>query len=198
MLVDGNWWQNEAAGIFEDMAAEYGEEAEMETRRFGMMPFPKAHQGKLGEMTLLTYQGHIGFVNAHVDESKKALAKSFVQYCYTDKAMREYTLATNICRPMQYDMGEDYDYLTAHGKTCVDLHMSATKVSMESAAPINKNHNVDIWYAPKLWLTNVGGEGHTYPSTAIGQKGVTAEEYFKGLSTNWTPTLWSSTFKNIK
>lgn len=197
MLVDGNWWQSEAKGVFADWEAEKGAEASMQNRKFGMMPLPKSSADKLGEMTLLTYQGHIGFINSHIAEGKVDLAKAFLQYCYTEPALRTYTLTTNVCRPVTYSMGEDYEKLSSHGKICYDLHGSAQKVSMESAAKINRNYNTEIWYAPLLWQSNVGGTTYTYPSTAMINGKISAKDYFTGLSTYWTPATWAATFKNI-
>lgn len=197
MLVDGNWWQSEAKGVFADWEAEKGAEASMQNRKFGMMPLPKSSSDKLGEMTLLTYQGHIGFINSHIAENKIDLAKAFLQYCYTEPALRTYTLTTNVCRPVEYSMGDDYEKLSSHGQICYDLHLSAKKVSMESASKINRNYNTEIWYAPNLWLSNVNGTTYTYPSTAMINGNISAQDYFTGLSRYWTPEVWAATFKNV-
>lgn len=197
MLVDGNWWQSEAKGVFADWEAEKGAEASMQNRKFGMMPFPKASAEELGPMTLLTYQGHVGFINSHIDAEKVDIAKAFLQYCYTEEALRTYTVTTNICRPVTYDMGDAYDQLSTHGKMCVDLHTSANKVSMESASKINRNYNTQIWYAPELWKSTVGGTTYTYPSLAMINNGISAEDYFMGMRAYWTPSVWSATFKNV-
>ena len=197
MLVDGNWWQSEARGVFNDWEAEKGEEASMQNRKFGMMPFPKASKEELGPMTLLTYQGHIALINSHVPEYKENLAKAFLQYCYTEKALRTYTLTTNICRPVTYSMGDDYEKLGTHGKMCVDLHNSANKVSMESSSKINRNYNVDIWYAPKLWNSTVDKSTYVYPSLAMINNGISAQDYFMGMRNYWTPSVWKATFKDV-
>jgi len=197
MLVDGNWWQSEAKGVFNEWEAEKGECASLQNRKFGMMALPKADESKTGNMTLLTYQGHIGVINSHIEDYKINLAKSFLQYCYTEKALRTYTLMTNICRPVTYSMGDDYNKLSSHGKICCDLHVGANKVSMESSSKINRNYNTEIWYAPNLWTSTVGGTTYKFPSTAMINSGISAEDYFLGLSGYWTKGVWNGTFRNV-
>lgn len=196
MLIDGNWWQSEAKGVFNDLVAEKGEEASAKNRKFGIMPLPK-FDGKAADYTLLQNTGYIGFINSKVPENKKMLAKAFLQYCYTDEALKTYTATTNICRPVRYDMGERYSELGSWGKIMVDLHQNAKFAYQDSPSKIMQNYSTDLWYSPRLWMSVVDGETHTYPSKAMIDKKVSAQKYFEGLSAYWTESVWKNKFQNV-
>lgn len=196
MLIDGNWWQSEAAPVFNELVAEKGEEASIRQRKFGVIPFPKAN-GETGEMTLLQNTGFISFINANVPENLAGVAKAFLQYCYTDEAMRQYTLTTNVCRPLKYDMGDKYEQLGPWGKQMADFHKNAKIAYMDSASKIMQNYSVDLWYPPLLWLSKTGKKTYTYPSTAMIQDSVGAKNYFEGMSAYWTESVWKNKFRNV-
>ena len=195
MLIDGNWWQSEAKGVFNDLAAQYGEEASMKNRRFGLMPLPKVEE--TGDYTILQLTGDIAFINAKIPEEKVSAAKAFLQFCYTEESLIEYTAVTNVCKAVDYSMGDRKSELSSWGQTMVDMHENAKKAVQDSASRIMQNYSTDLWYSPKLWLSTVSGETFTYPSTAMSGQGVTAQEYFEGLSTYWTETVWKNHFKNV-
>lgn len=197
MLIDGVWWQSEAKGTFTELAAEKGPEASMKNRKFGLMPLPKADREHLGDYTVLSLTGDIGFINAKIAENKKDLAKAFLQFCYTNESCVEYTQTTNVCRPVSFDMGDAYGELSSWGQMVVDIHNNAVKAYQDSDSKIMRNYSVDLWYAPNLWLSVVNGRTQTYPTKAMIDNKVSAEDYFKGLSAYWTPAVWANKFKNI-
>ncbi len=196
MLLDGNWWQSEAKSVFNDLVAEEGDGASAQNRQFGIMPLPKATD-TTGDYTILQNTGYIGFINGKISESKKDLAKAFMQYCFTDAALKEYTKTTNICRPVEYDMGESYNELSSWGKAMVDLHENANFAFQDSSSKIMQNYSTDLWYSPRLWLSTVNGKTYTYPSTAMINDKVTAQAYFEGLSAYWTESVWKNKFQNV-
>ncbi len=196
MLIDGNWWQSEAKSVFNELVAEKGDSASAQNRKFGIMPIPKV-TAEAGDYTLLENTGYIGFINGNIDSSKIDLAKAFMQYCYTDKALIEYTKTTNICRPVSYEMGDAYDELSSWGKTMVDLHQNADFAYQDSSSTIMQNYSTDLWYSPRLWYSVVNGKTYTYPTTAMINDSVSAKDYFNGLSAYWTESVWKNKFQNV-
>lgn len=195
MLIDGNWWQSESKDVFNDLVAEEGQEASALNRKFGLMPLPKVKEA--GEYTLLQNTGYITFINPRVADYKVNLVKEFLQYCYTDRALVEYTKSTSICRPVAYDMGDSYDELSTWGKSMVDLHANANFAYQDSSSKIMQNYSVDLWYSPYLWYSVVNGKTYTYPSTAMINDSVSAQAYFEGLADYWTPAVWKNKFQNV-
>ncbi|MGF7141717.1 hypothetical protein HNQ56_000127 [Anaerotaenia torta] len=196
MLIDGNWWQSEAKGVFNDLAAQHGEEASVKNRRFGLMPLPKVKEA--GEYTILQLTGDIAFINAKTPAEKVNLAKAFLQFCYTEESLVEYTTVTNVCRAVDYEMGDKKEELSAWGKTMVDMHENARKAIQDSASPMMQNYSTDLWYSPRLWLSTVNGETFTYPATAMINENIKAEDYFEGLSAYWTESVWKNHFKSVQ
>ena len=196
MLIDGNWWQSEAKGVFNELVAEKGEEASAQNRKFGIMPLPK-YSNTPGEYTLLQNTGYVTFVNPRVADYKVNLVKEFLQYCYTDKALAAYTKTTSICRPVAYDMGDSYNELSSWGKYMVDLHQNAQFAYQDSSSKIMQNYSVDLWYSPRLWYSVTNGKTYTYPSTAMINDSVSAKDYFEGLESYWTPSVWKNKFQNV-
>ena len=199
MLIDGNWWQSEARGVFNELAAIHGEEASMKNRKFGLMPLPKVSSQHTndGVFTILQSTGDIAFIRKGIAEFKINLAKSFLQFCYTEESLREFTVITNMCRPVSYEMGERFDELSTWGKTMVDIHKYAETAYRDSDSLIMQNYPTDLWYSPRLWMSTVGGKTYTYPTFAMINDGVSARNYFNGLSAYWTPTVWSNKFKLV-
>ena len=198
MLVEGNWWEKEASGTFLAMEAENGEEDSMYSRRFGMMPLPKPTAEKVGEpFTVLERCVGDGFVNANVAEHKIALAKSFVQFMFTDESCKEALEINGMCMPFDVDIGDAYDTLTPWAKTSYDLATNAVTATMYSKSRIMQNYSTDLWYSPNLWLSKVGGSTHTYPSKAMIDNGVSAKNYFSGLQAYWDEGTWLNKFTDV-
>ncbi len=198
MLVEGNWWGAEARGTFLELSAEYGDGDSMETRRFGMLPLPKATADKVGERyTFLERCVGDGFVNGNIAEYKKNLAKSFVQFMFTDESCVEYLKINSICMPIEFDIGDEYSSLTPWGKNMYDLKENAVTATMYSRSKIMQNYSTDLWYSPNLWLSKIGGTTYTYPSFAMINNGASAKTYFDGLSAYWTEDTWKSKFTDI-
>ena len=128
---------------------------------------------------------------------KVNLVKEFLQYCYTDKALAAYTKTTSICRPVAYDMGDSYNELSSWGKYMVDLHQNAQFAYQDSSSKIMQNYSVDLWYSPRLWYSVTNGKTYTYPSTAMINDSVSAKDYFEGLESYWTPSVWKNKFQNV-
>ena len=198
MLVEGNWWQKEALGTFQAMEAENGAEDSVYTRRFGMLPLPKPTQEKVGEpFTLLERCVGDGFINGNVADYKLNLAKSFVQFIFSDESCKMELEINGMARPANFDIGDAYDSLTPWGKTSYDLAKNAVMASMYSESKIMQNYASQLWYSPNLWLSKVGGTTYTYPTKAMIDNKVTGKAYFTGLQNYWTESVWSSKFTAI-
>ena len=109
-LMEGVWWENEAAesGTFRELE-EYGETRE--SRRFGWLPFPKASEDRVGQKRTIadTSENSTAFINAKLegDEARLKMAKTFLQFCYTDNELQEFTVNTSTMRPVKYAMPQD-------------------------------------------------------------------------------------------
>ena len=198
MLVEGNWWQKEALGTFQDMEAANGIQDSVYTRRFGILPLPKPTQEKVGEpFTILERCVGDGFVNAFVPEYKINLAKSYVQFSFTDESCIEFLQINSSVQCADYDIGDAYDTLTPWGKTAYDISNNTVLATMYSESKIMQNYSGDLWWSPNVWFSKIGGTTYTYPSKAMIDFHVSAMDYFNGLQEYWTPTTWANKFTAV-
>lgn len=105
ILVDGDWWLQEADDTFKDTQNDYGSKYE---RNFKWMPLPKATLEKVGE-NACDYDDTNGmcFVSSNIDDEKLPLAIDFVQFLNSGEQLVKYTQITNTLRPLNYDMTEE-------------------------------------------------------------------------------------------
>lgn len=94
-LVDGNYWECEARGIFNSIDKEYSENDEysFENRRYGIMPMPWYSEEVAAKndykQTVLSHVAHM-FVKKDLSEGVKAAAIKFVQFISNRDKLAEF------------------------------------------------------------------------------------------------------------
>jgi hypothetical protein len=135
MLVEGNWWMEEATKVFNDMSDIPG--TSKTERNLKFMPYPKATEAQVGErQTILSANNTLAGINANIanDKDKVKLAKMFLQFCNTDESLIEFVETTNMFRGFQFDIPQDrYDKLTPFAKSNVDMMKTSDIVYPYSA-----------------------------------------------------------------
>ena len=111
MKIDGSWWYREAGSALKDSYINY---IGAENRDFAVMPLPWKVTGTVTEgngrkNTLNDVTYAFAFINGKLanDPKKAALAKLFLQYCYTDESLQEFTMTTNAFKALSYELTED-------------------------------------------------------------------------------------------
>lgn len=180
MLVEGNWWMEEATKVFNDMSDIPG--TSKTERNLKFMPYPKATQAQVGEkQTLLSANNTLAGINANIagDADKVRLAKMFLQYCETDESLIEFVETTNLFRGYQFDIpAARYDALTPYAKSNVDMMRTSDIVYPYSATDAFYTHAATL--AP-ISLFNVE-TGYQIPIVSF-KDGVSALDYFDKLKT---------------
>lgn len=195
MLVDGNWWEREAdsTNTFAGLK-KYG--YNKEDMKFGLMPFPKATDEKVGEKrTVVSINDSLCCINAKSSGVRLQLAKLFLQFCHTDESLADFTASTSVTKPFKYTMTDaQLSGLTHYGKELYDL---------------KTNENVDVVYPysdSKVFLNNFASfhpsewswtinEGKV-PATIFKDKNMTSKQYFEKLYPAYVPK-WN-TYKDKK
>lgn len=194
MIVDGNYWWNEASEAYRRSVNQYGERAE--TRNFAYMPLPTAVNDEdfvAGETPVLRdVMRSYCFVNANIadDPVKVRLAKLFVAFCYSDEALQDFTVHTGLAKGLNYELtGEQYNALGSLGKSCWDVRQRATIVRQLSANRMLIENETALTY--DVYSSTVANQPYLTPFTAF-RAGVSAADYFKGM---WiTPETWSENY----
>ncbi|PWM75295.1 MAG: hypothetical protein DBX59_02380 [Bacillota bacterium] len=186
MLVEGNWWVNEASPTFKSMAAKY-KGSSLNERRLALMPMPKATEEQIGEpQTMVDQARSLSCINANIDKTKIQLAKTFLQYCETQESLLETFLTTNILRGFEVDTSAVYDTLSTYGKSVVDT----TGVKANKVIPLS---SCDVFYrnySAFLSTQLLATKEYTAPSSAF-KDGVTSAELFNKLQNKYNEETWA-------
>ncbi len=104
MLLDGDWWENEARENFNTMgsganASRYG----YGVRNFNIMPIPYMEGQKSEQRMLYSFNGgRIAFINKNT--AVPDVAKKFVQFQHQNSCLSIFTGATGSVLPYDYDL----------------------------------------------------------------------------------------------
>lgn len=177
MLVDGNWWYNEAKTAIKESYS-YG--AAAYNRRFGYMPIPTAQttaQAEAGkEMKLLNRYNSYVFIRATIDPNKISAAKEFLKFCYLPENLQQFTMDTGLHKAVEYTMTkEQLAQLPYETKQIMEYKMKHGSYDARSTSPIYIQNEGEI-----LTASVVNGYGYDYPTDAFKNK-VSAKDYFKGM-----------------
>lgn len=191
MLCDGVWWEMEAAESFKNMVDEKGDGFSKYNRKFAFMPLPRATQAKVDEAAAAEenarytlYDGiySLCFMKANVEEWKKPLALDFIQFCNTDESLVEFTTVTNTVKALNYTLNEDEKrQLTNFGRSLVELKEASQIVYPFSTNTLYAN-NQSFFMTHSQFYSNVSGKEYQWPSLAMHEDNVTAEQYFNGMT----------------
>ena len=193
MLVDSNYWLNEADEAIRSSIEDYPETAQ--NRRFGYMPLPMYFDGEVPanhdkKQVMVHLLDAYGFINANIadNENKVRLAKLFLQYCYSDEILLEFTEATNTIKPLKYEYEAALDSFNSYAKTIYDVRKDADQVFKYTTDPMFLE-NVEV--VPDL-KSVIEETTYTQPVDAY-KEGYRALDYFKGMQMNQAD--WEEKFK---
>lgn len=134
MFIDGNYWECEAAlaGYVSKFENKYTIECS-----YGFMPVPKVDESRIGEpLTVTDKEQNIAFIASNVPEYKKQLALDFLQYCYSDEKLVEFTSITGLPKALQYEVSADkLSQVSDYSKSLWDVHSNAKMVYAVSGSP---------------------------------------------------------------
>ena len=193
MIIEGSFWENEARknNIFENSVNSFGSRAE--NRNFGIMSLPLGNDGQAKKTTLLDNALSYAFVNANIksNENLVKLSKRFVQYCYTDESLKEFTITTNMTKAVNYSLTDaDYNSLSAYGKQLWDLRKASDVVYQISDSKIFMN-NPTMFDFSNRFTSVVGGNTYLLPITAY-RANVSSKDFFNGMKK--TEQSWNTDY----
>ena len=100
MLVEGSWWNSEATPAYKGN--------EKMSKKFGILPTPKPTASQIGEgNTTLADRDSSMFINSACPENLLGVAKTFLSYLNSDKAMNTFSRYTDMMRMMDYELSEE-------------------------------------------------------------------------------------------
>ncbi len=192
MLVDGTWFENEATGIYNDMASVYGESvASKDARRFAIMPMP-SYSADVTTNTYVAQNDSFCFGNANCAAEKQDIVKKFIMFCHTNESLKTFQKVVGVPRPFEYSFtDEEFAELTYFSQSTYYNHKHADFVAPYSTESSYLNNSdrfaLDQW----SFRSMIGTSTKANPLDVFRQeKSITAEAYFTGLQ-HVQATEWS-------
>ena len=177
MMIEGTWWEEESNSIFEEMEADYGEEASRSARNFGLLPLPKVNASYAGPQTMYDMHSTLIMINGNCDAAHADIAKKFVQYITTDEALQLFHTTTGVGRGYEYDLTpEQQESLTSFGKSIYALQKGAVTVTDDP-----KNAEAYNWKAKNTYELFATVKYRSPISAFISSSGPSAKAYFEGI-----------------
>ncbi len=192
MMIEGSYWYNEATEALKRSVNTYKEQAE--GRKFGWMPLPIQYKGSVTEgngrkNTVLETLNSVAFINAKYknDPVTLDLAKKFLQFCYTDESLVEFSVTTGLPKCVNYTIPQDKLALIDNyfQRDVLDTKMNSDVVYPYSDNPIYVNDQNAFMFnqGSPVWEGTYNGRTSTNYYTAY-RAGVSAKDYFFAASTS--------------
>lgn len=193
MLADGTYWINESKGVFEDIAAQYGEEYSQMNRKLAVMPIPKVSVEQIGEpFTVCDGLNSLGFINANCQGAQLEIAKKFLQFVNTDESLREFTVTTNTVKGLNYELQEsDMEKMSNFGKNLYEIKTSGNVVYPFSTNSRFINNQLTLSYG-MLYDSKIGGTVYNHVANELRGGKVSAKNYFLGLQAQYDKAWWDN------
>lgn len=204
MMMEGTYWRNEAEDAY--TFVNYPELADVET---AYMPLPVQVTGSVTEgngkaPTVIDIHSAYGFINANVEEKHGTevaqLAKEFLQFCYSDVELAEFTRNSTMCRDLTYTIGDAtdpdsvYSALSSYSQSTWDIKKYGKVVNPISAEPEYINNPGEFHMTDQhIWQTEFldGNAKLKAPDVAFRNGGYTVKQYFDSMkkSADWWDAL---------
>lgn len=182
MLVDATWWENEASGIFSEMADLGGSGYAKGQRRFAFLPTPKA-EGASQNTTLLSVSGHsVAMISANT--TKLEAAKKFIAFAHTDANLAAFTKETGVIRPFNYEIPQqDLDTMTPFAKSIFNVYNRPdTDVVYNTVYSAPARINMPSYFVDWSWGAELSGGPTKEPIKAFREdKNLTVAQYVEGM-----------------
>ena len=201
MIIEGEWWENEAREFFTEMETQYRDpNLGYGKRDFRYMPLP-AFEDQASEKSVFSGfgLGTIAFMNKN--SVKKDLAGKFLQYVYSQEGASIFTTKTG------EQLAVDYSLTSGQLSSMTKFAQDLWQVKRGGDAIIYRPVNFS-GYA-KFGTLKMGGAGGELIST-IGtttyrealasfyqSSGLTVQAYFNGMKDYYTPGAWKTSYDDF-
>lgn len=196
MLIDGSWWFNEATKTFDAMSNIPG--ASATERRLSVLPIPKATVGDIGVSTYFNNYMTELCIKSNIAPEKIECAKQFIRYCRTNEALSSFTADTSTTVPYEYTLeAKDEARISYYGAQLYKRHTESVKVSAWAKSKVYLADTSIHTIPTDAWNSVVGNDSFNLVTEAFKNDGITAKQYFEGLSTYTSKSAWESKYAAV-
>jgi ABC-type glycerol-3-phosphate transport system substrate-binding protein len=201
MIIEGSYWYNEAveSGAVKRSVNVYKEKAQ--NRNFAWMPLPRQIKGTVIEgngkkNTLIEELGSFCFINGTIKDKPNIinLAKTFLQFLYTDENLVKFTLITGVAKGVNYQIPSDkLATMNKYYQSLYKIRQDSDIIYPYSNHPIfvNNQSSFSSSATGNYWQSTIEGTPYAYPYPAF-DAGKNAVQYFEGMKK--TQSQWSNLY----
>lgn len=196
MILEGEWWENEARATFNEMGSidsdlAYGK------RNFKFMPMPSIEGQKSDKHVITSFSnGSVAFVNKN--STNKELAKLWIQFMHQNSSLATFTTYTGSVLPYSYTLtDEQYNSMTPFAQSVWDVRHD------ENTVIYRTSNTCDFYRYGDLKMGGTGEEikqnSNTISAlrTFYSNPSLTAEQYFQD-SINYYSSNWAASYNKYK
>lgn len=193
MLVDGDWWENEAKTTFDALEADGEKDYKFRTHDYRFMTLPYFEGQKENVNVYLTAENMYIALQKKTAADKKAICKDFITFTYQEKYIQNYTVLTGGVTPFDVKLTEEQKaQLSPFTRNFLELYQDRTHNKFVNGM---RNDNAYLTARGGLVSTSSTVRGkQNYYMVLNGLYYLTAQEYFDGMYTNrhdnWA-TIWA-------
>lgn len=191
MLVDGIWWENEAAEAFNALESQSNGTWTKETCNFKFMPLPHATKAEIGQKrTVLDSLFSLCFMKSNIAEEKKPLAIDFIKFVNTHDQLVKFTQTTNTVKSLNYSLTDkEKENLTTFGQSVVNMRETADVVYPFATHAHYQANASGQFFTHTLFNYS---EGQKYVGDEMYRNDTTAADYFKNMVTYYKKSnVWT-------
>lgn len=192
MLLDGEWWENEARRIFAEDAKVNGEEYAYGKRDFRFMPLP-AMDGQAEESNGKHYfkseaDGTV-FVYKQTDEGKRNAIFDFLRMYASEENCLNYTKCNGAIMPYEYTINDEVKgTLSKFSQHLLEVRNDPSSV-MISYKELEENS--PFVNPPERWEDiKVGTKTYATPLALFRETNTTVADYIQLVCTQYTADTW--------
>lgn len=198
MLIEGNYWENEATPAYNSISSNKPELGKQE-RNLGWLPLPhpltdaefksRVENDTVPKNTYGVMDSAVGFVNPHTTkgDAQRALAIEFLQYLFTEQSLVDFTVETSMYRPLDYTLDQtDLDKMTPFGRDYIKMRLEAENACGERSTFFNNNKD-HLSDAYEMFYTTFDTG---LPLTILNKSGKNAFAYYQGMLGYYTNYSW--------
>ena len=182
MIVEGSWFENEAAATIANEAKRTGVKTD-----YAIMPIPFVNETAAAAAnyrhTYLSKSQSFGVVSANA--SNVELAKEFMKFIHTNKMLSKFTADTSITRPLNYEVSaEDQAKLSNYAKSLIYLKGHSNVVYPYSSLTKQINNPTYFKHYRGCWKSTVNNVPFEHPWDYFRNvSDGTPKAYFDGIYT---------------
>lgn len=203
MLLEGSYWEAEAASVFSEMERK-NPEYSMANRRFASMPLPRfigvdgVRDQTSDEPVFYSNGDGLAFISAY--SGKINLAKTFFKYFHTNKSMSRFQTLSGTPLNFNYVINDaDYEKMSYFKKSVYDQFKAAGSKLITNRA---LEHMPNSKYIDKSFFVNaysvveVKGQNYIEPIQAFEQKMVTVDDWCASYAQKYSKAAWEAHMKS--